>query len=306
MDKIKVVSIVGPTASGKTSLSVAVARKFRGEIISADSMQIYKKMDIGTAKPSREETKGIPHHLMDFLDVDREFSVAQYVEKARTVIREINSRNNLPILVGGTGLYVDSLLNNVQFTDTPVDYELRKSLMEEDNDTLLSKLYEVDRISYEKLSKEINRKRIVRALEIYYQTGKPKSVVDKEALSLESPYKTIKIGLKAFNRDYLYNRINRRVDIMVETGLLEEAKEILSSTTSSTASKAIGYKEFIPYFQNKSTLDECIETLKMNTRRYAKRQLTWFKRDKEINWFDIDTVEPEELENRVFEIIERG
>lgn len=306
MEKVKIVSIVGPTASGKTSLSIAVAKEFNGEIISADSMQIYKEMNIATAKPTPDEMCGVTHHLMDFVNPEDEYSVANFVEDAKQVINEITSRGKLPILVGGTGLYVDSLLKNIQFTEYKVDVQLRKKLLEKTSDELLKKLYEVDRESYEKLSIEKNHKRIARALEIYFQTGKPKSLVDKEALAAESPYSPIKIGLNASKREYLYEKINKRVDIMAENGLLDEAKKILSLNLSPTASKAIGYKEFIPYFENRDTLENCKELLKRETRRYAKRQLTWFKRDKQINWLYIDEINEREIQKRAFEIISKG
>lgn len=306
MKRIKIISIVGPTASGKTALSIEIAKKYNGEIISADSMQIYRGMDIATAKPTKEEMQGIVHHLIDNVNPEDEYSVAQYVKDARNAILDIDSRGKTPILVGGTGLYVNSLLDNVQFSESPIDEELRQKLNSLTTEELLPMLFDVDRESYEKLSVEKNHKRIVRALEIYYQTGKPKSVVDKEAKSVPSPYDAIKIGLNANDRQFLYDRINTRVDLMIDMGLLDEAKEFLSKNLSSTASKAIGYKEFIPYFNGKSSLEECKDLLKMETRRYAKRQITWFKRDKEIYWFNIDLMDKEELIKKVFEVIDKG
>ncbi|MCI6653024.1 MAG: tRNA (adenosine(37)-N6)-dimethylallyltransferase MiaA [Ruminococcus sp.] len=306
MKRIKIISVVGPTASGKTALSIEIAKKYNGEIISADSMQIYRGMDIATAKPTKEEMQGIVHHLIDNVNPEDEYSVAQYVKDARNAILDIDSRGKTPILVGGTGLYVNSLLDNVQFSDSPIDEELRQKLNSLTTEELLPMLFDVDRESYEKLSVEKNHKRIVRALEIYYQTGKPKSVVDKEAKSVPSPYDAIKIGLNANDRQFLYDRINTRVDLMIDMGLLDEAKKFLSKNLSSTASKAIGYKEFIPYFNGESSLEECKNLLKMETRRYAKRQITWFKRDKEIHWFSIDLMNKDELINKVFEVIDKG
>ena len=306
MKRIKIISVVGPTASGKTALSIEIAKKYNGEIISADSMQIYRGMDIATAKPTKEEMQGIAHHLIDNVNPEDEYSVAQYVKDARNAILDIDSRGKIPILVGGTGLYVNSLLDNVQFSESPVDEELRQKLNSQSTEELLPILYDVDSESYEKLSIEKNHKRIVRALEIYYQTGKPKSVVDKEAKSVPSPYDAIKIGLNANDRQFLYDRINTRVDLMIDMGLLDEAKKFLSKNLSSTASKAIGYKEFIPYFNGESSLEECKNLLKMETRRYAKRQITWFKRDKEIHWFSIDLMNKDELINKVFEVIDKG
>ena len=306
MKRIKIISVVGPTASGKTALSIEIAKKYNGEIISADSMQIYRGMDIATAKPTKEEMQGIVHHLIDNVNPEDEYSVAQYVKDARNAILDIDSRGKTPILVGGTGLYVNSLLDNVQFSESPIDEELRQKLNSLSTEELLTMLYDVDKESYEKLSLEKNHKRIVRALEIYYQTGKPKSVVDKEAKSVPSPYDAIKIGLNANDRQFLYDRINTRVDLMIDMRLLDEAKKFLSKNLSSTASKAIGYKEFIPYFNGEASLEECKNLLKMETRRYAKRQITWFKRDKEIHWFSIDLMNKDELINKVFEVIDKG
>ena len=306
MKRIKIISVVGPTASGKTALSIEIAKKYNGEIISADSMQIYRGMDIATAKPTKEEMQGIVHHLIDNVNPEDEYSVAQYVKDARNAILDIDSRGKTPILVGGTGLYVNSLLDNVQLSESPMDEELRQKLNSLSTEELLPILYDVDSESYEKLSVEKNHKRIVRALEIYYQTGKPKSVFDKEAKSVPSPYDAIKIGLNANDRQFLYDRINTRVDLMIDMGLLDEAKKFLSKNLSSTASKAIGYKEFIPYFNGESSLEECKNLLKMETRRYAKRQITWFKRDKEIHWFSIDLMNKDELINKVFEVIDKG
>jgi tRNA dimethylallyltransferase len=303
-NKPKVIVIAGPTASGKTALSIEVAKKIDGEIVSCDSMQIYKYMDIATAKPDKSEMQGIPHHLMDFIEPTDNYSVAEFVKDAHKAIVDISSRGKLPVLVGGTGLYVNSLLNNVQFTEYKADENLRKELMSKSSEELLNTLYKVDRPSYEKLSQEVNHKRIARALEIYYQTGKPKSVIDKEALSVPSPYDALKIGLNALDRQYLYDRINKRVDIMVDTGLLDEAKKILKINLSDTASKAIGYKEFLPYFSGEASLEECKEVLKRETRRYAKRQITWFKRDKEINWINIDNLSSKEITAKGFKIIE--
>ena len=306
MKRIKIISIVGPTASGKTALSIEIAKRYNGEIISADSMQIYKGMDVATAKPTKEEMQGIVHHLINNVNHENEYSVAQYVKDAKSAVIDIDKRGKTPVLVGGTGLYVNSLLDNVQFTENPIDEDLRKKLNALSTDELLPMLFEVDKESYEKLIVEKNHKRIARALEIFYQTGKPKSVIDKEAKSVPSPYDAIKIGLNAKDRQFLYDRINLRVDLMIEMGLLDEAKKFLSRNLSSTASKAIGYKEFIPYFSGESSLEECKDVLKMETRRYAKRQLTWFKRDKDINWFLIDLISKDELTKKVFEVIDKG
>lgn len=297
--KIPLVSIVGPTASGKTSLAIEIAKIFDGEIVSADSMQIYKGMDIATAKPSILEQQGVVHHLIDFLDNDKTFSVAQYCELAHNIIFDIHSRGKLPILVGGTGLYVDSVINNIAFSESDCDEQLRlrlKQIADENGaDALLEILSEFDQPMAEKLSVEKNIKRIIRAIEVYKTTGVTMSEHNLKSHEIESPYKVVKIGLTATDRQYLYDRINRRVDIMVENGLVEEAKEFLSKKLSQTSSMAIGHKELLPYFEGSLELDSCLENLKMQTRRYAKRQLTWFRKDQDIIWFDIDIVDQDTL-----------
>lgn len=291
-DKIKVLTVVGPTASGKTALAVELAKYFDGEVVSADSMQIYKEMDIATAKPNEEEKQGIVHHLMDFLPPSEIFSVADYVKKAGKAIEDIHNRGKLPIICGGTGLYVDSLLKGVKFTEEKFDPVLRENLNKEYRkfgiEPLLERLKEVDFESYEKLKAEKNPKRVIRALEIYITCGVTMSEQIKNSLPEEQPYDTVKIGLKCEDRQKLYDRINLRVDLMIENGLLEEAKDVLRKPIGATAVMAIGYKELAPYFKGEKSLDECIEHLKQETRRYAKRQLTWFGRDKDINWIFTD------------------
>lgn len=289
---INVVSVVGPTASGKTKLSVELAKNFNGEIISADSMQIYKDMQIATAKPSEEEKCGIVHHLMDFLPTDQSYSVANFVTDAKKCIEDIHGRDKLPIIVGGTGLYVDSLLNNIPFGEEKRDTKLCDKLMQiykdEGAEKLLCILNEFDPESAQRLSQQINVKRIIRAIEFYKTNGITITEQNKNSKLVQSPYKTTKIGINFRDRQKLYEKINKRVDMMIEQGLIQEAKKILSSELSFTSVKAIGYKELIPYFRNEKTLEECIEKLKMETRRYAKRQITWFKRDTDINWLYAD------------------
>ena len=310
-DPIKVVSVVGPTASGKTKLSVELAKSFNGEIISADSMQIYKGMTIATAKPSTEEMQGIPHHLMDFLPPDSTYSVAMFTEDAKRCIEEISGRGRLPMIVGGTGLYVDSLLNNIRFYDGARDDELTNRLWDKYNENgvepLLNQLESVDPVSAQKLSAEKNPKRIIRALEFFYSTGSTITEQNKKSRLIPSPYKAIKIGLTFSDRQKLYDRINLRVDLMLRQGLLEEAKEVLSSPLSTTSVKAIGYKELAPYINGEDSLDNCVEKLKRETRRYAKRQLTWFRRDKDINWLYVDEYDSfEELFTSAVSIINKG
>ena len=310
-NKIKVISVVGPTASGKTGLSVELAKLLDGEIISADSMQIYKGMDIATAKPDDAEMQGVPHHLMGFLPPEQTYSVAMFTDDARCLIADITKRNKLPFIVGGTGLYVDALLNNIRFHDEErneeVSTELRERIQKEGIEPLLEELLQVDPDSAQRLSKERNPKRIIRALEFYKTTGK--TITEQLALSRteESPYKAIKIGLSFSDREKLYDRINKRVDDMLSRGLLEEARQVLSSPLSQTSAMAIGYKELAPYISGEASLDDCVEKLKRETRRYAKRQLTWFRRDKEINWLYVDEYNSfDELFDAAVQIINKG
>ena len=306
---IPLICVVGPTASGKTSLSIDIAKEFDGEIISADSMQIYKGMDIATAKPTKEEQQGITHHLLDFLDVDKAFSVAQYCELAHSVITDVYNRKKMPILVGGTGLYVDSVVNNTAFSQSDSDDELRKSLydmyIQNSAQYLLDLLREFDPDMADKLSVDKNPKRIIRAIEVYKTTGVTMTEHNLRSHSVKSPYKVVKIGLTASDREFLYDRINKRVDVMVDNGLVEEAKNTLCSNLSSTSSMAIGHKELIPFFDGEQDLETCLENLKMQTRRYAKRQLTWFRKSDDINWFNIDLLSYDELKNDVFDVIKK-
>lgn len=308
-NKIPLVSIVGPTASGKTALSIEIAKLFDGEIVSADSMQIYKGMDVATAKPSLEEQQGIKHHLISFLDDVESFSVAQYCKLAHAVIADIHSRGKLPVMVGGTGLYVDSVINNTKFSKSESDPELRAKLLEIAENggvgSLLGILESFDSDMARKLSVEKNVKRIIRAIEVYKVTGITMTEHNKQSHNDDSPYKVVKIGLTATDRDYLYDRINKRVDIMVNNGLVEEAQLYLSQKLSDTASMAIGHKELIPYINGETDLSACIDTLKMQTRRYAKRQLTWFRRDVDINWFNIDEICIEELIDQTTDVIKK-
>lgn len=297
--KIPLICIVGPTASGKTSLAIEIAKHYDCEIVSADSMQIYKGMDIATAKPTLSEQDGIKHHLIDFLDIDKTFSVAQYCDMAHGIIRDIYAKGKTPILVGGTGLYIDSLINNITFSDADSDEDLRKALYSEFEsngvESLLKMLYKIDPNTASKLEVEKNPKRIIRAIEVYKTTGITMSQHNANSRLNDSPYRVVKIGLTATDRQYLYDRINNRVDSMVQSGLIEEAKSFVNENMSSTSSMAIGYKELMPYLQGEAELETCIENLKMQTRRYAKRQLTWFNRDKNVHWFNIDILSKNEL-----------
>lgn len=290
-NKKRVIVVVGPTASGKTGLAIEIAKKLNGEIISADSMQIYKTMDIATAKPTARERSEVKHHLIDFVEPNAQFSVAMYKEKALKTIENIINDEKLPILVGGTGLYVDMVVDNTQlleYCDNSIREKLLKKADELGIETLYDQLYKVDKQCAEKL--HINdKKRIIRALEVYYTTGK--TISEQNALShqIESPYEFCIIGLTAQDRQFLYDRINKRVDIMLEEGLVEEAKQFFSSDISKTAKQAIGYKELYPYLCGEISLQEAVDKLKMQTRRYAKRQLTWFRKNNQIHWINIDT-----------------
>jgi tRNA dimethylallyltransferase len=308
---IKLISVVGPTASGKTALAVELAKHYNGEIISADSMQIYKGMSIATAKPTDEEKQGIPHHLMDFLPSDKTYSVADFADEAGRCIEDIVSRGKMPIIAGGTGLYVDSLLNGVSFEKQERNEEISNELFalyqQNGIDYLLNLLGEFDGESAENLREQRNVKRIIRAIEFYKTSGITISEHNRNSKLQGSPYSPIKIGLKFEDRQKLYDRINLRVDIMLENGLVDEAREVLSSSLSSTSKMAIGYKELIPYFSGERSLDECVEILKRETRRYAKRQLTWFNRDKNINWILVDKFKCfDDILNYAETIIDKG
>jgi len=290
--KQKLITVVGPTASGKTYLGVFLARALDGEIISSDSMQVYKGMDIGSAKPTPEEMQGVIHHLIDFLEHDEKFSVARFTELAKEKILEISQRNRLPLVVGGTGLYIDSLVNNIVFPDIPPDNTFREELNKRAEESgaceLLDELSAVDPQTAEKL-KDGNITRIIRALEVYHGTGIPMSEHERRSRLLPSPYELIVVGIGFRDRQRLYDRINKRVDQMLEKGLADEAREFIErSKTDSTAAQAIGYKELAPFFSGLLSFDECVENLKRETRRYAKRQQTWFKRDERIKWFYAD------------------
>lgn len=290
-NKIPLLVVVGPTASGKTALAVDLAKKYHGEVVSADSMQIYTGMNIATAKPDRDEMGGIAHHLMDFVPPDASYSVADYVRDAHACIRDLSRRNILPVVAGGTGLYVDSLIRNIQYAEIPTDQEIRSQLesraAEEGTAALLSELAAVDPEAAARLH-ENDRKRIIRALEVYLVSGTTISEYNWRSRSVETPYLPFIIGLQTRDRNILYTRIDQRVDLMMQSGLLEEARTFYSSARSATSVQAIGYKELFPYFEGRINLDEAVADIKRETRRYAKRQLSWFRRNPEIHWFYLD------------------
>ena len=308
--KIPLIAIVGPTASGKTSLAVEICKRYGAEAVSCDSMQIYKGMDIATAKPSTDEMQGVPHHLIGFLDPDEPFSVAKYCEMAKDIISDISHRGKRAVLVGGTGLYYSSLTDNIEFLPEETDFEyremLRKRAETEGAEVLLNELAAIDPEAAKSLHIN-NLGRIIRALEIHHTTGKTKTMQNEQSKQVPSPFETVTICLDARDRQFLYDRINKRVDLMLEAGLIDEAKAFFDSPLGRTARQAIGYKELDPYFRGEKSLDECIENLKMQTRRYAKRQLTWFRRNEKIKFLYIDDyTSGKELADAACDIIERS
>lgn len=287
----KIIVVCGATASGKTALAVELAKIYGGEIISADSMQIYTDMDISSAKATPEEQQGIPHHLLGFLKPSESFSVADYVRLANECARDIFSRGKTPIICGGTGLYISSFVDNITFDDSRCDYEFREEMerfaRENGNGALLEKLRKVDPETAETLH-ENNVGRIIRALEVYKTTGHTISYAKKMSRANPSPYDFIMLTIEYADRSVLYKRIDRRVDAMMERGLLEEARSCFGQPNRPTAAQAIGCKELYPYFRGEKSLDDCVEELKLRTRQYAKRQLTWFRRDKRIRSVVVD------------------
>ena len=287
MNKPKVIVICGPTASGKTALSIELAKKVNGEIISSDSMQIYKDMDIGTAKPTEKEMQGIKHYLIDFVEPNQRYSVAEFKKDAENAIEEVLEKDKTPIVVGGTGLYVDSLIYGIEYPDIELDEKYREKLEKRADKEGLELLYneakKIDPQAIEKISKN-DKKRIIRVLEIYKATGKNKTEQEKESRKngIKYDYKVFAINM---DREILYDRINKRVDIMIENGLIEEVEKLLKKYTEfPTAMQGLGYKEVVEYLQGKITKEEMIENIKRETRRYAKRQITWFKKNKQTIW----------------------
>lgn len=285
--------LAGPTAVGKTAISINLAKNLKGEIISADSMQIYKYMDIGSAKIKDDEKEGIPHHVIDFVEPSQEFSVVEFKNEATKAIDEITNNSKLPMLVGGTGFYIDSLIFNYDFANTHKDEAYREHLkdlaLEKGNEYVHSLLKDIDKESYNKLYPN-DLKRVIRALEVYKLTGKTISEYNAEQDIYNIPYNVYYFVL-TMDRAKLYNRINRRVDIMIEEGLIDEVIKLknMGLTADMQSMKGIGYKEILYYLDGKITLDEAIELIKKGSRNYAKRQLTWFRKDKRVVWIDKDT-----------------
>lgn len=291
-DKKKIIVICGPTASGKTGLSLLLAEKFNGEIISADSMQVYRNLDVGTAKATAEEQAVAPHHLVDILDPQQPYNVQQFVEMAANAIDDIVSRGKLPIIVGGTGLYIESLINGIKFSNQPdnsaIKAQLQQELTEYGKEYMYNILREIDP-EYAETVHPNNTVRVLRAIEIYRLTGHNMTWQLVNSRPEEKPYDVLLIGLNFTDRAILYDNINRRVDIMMDQGVLAEAEYVyINREIFKTCVSAIGYKEFFPYFRGEGTLAECVDKLKQASRNYAKRQLTWFNRMKDINWLYID------------------
>ena len=290
------VAIGGPTATGKTALSVALAKEFGGEVVNADSMQIYRGLDIGTAKPTAEERQGIPHHLMDFLPPEAPYSVADFTAAAVPLIEQLNSAGKLPIVTGGTGLYITSLMKGTAFAPEKTDPAIRARLQTEADEqgsaALYARLQQIDPAYAEKLHPN-NLPRVIRALELFEATGRRMSEQQRAALAAEPPYRSLCICLTCRDRAELYRRIDRRVDSMLQNGVLEEAKLVYDNReTYRTAAQAIGYKEFFPYFAGEMPLNDCANRLKQATRNYAKRQLTWFRHQANGVWLYVDEEPP--------------
>lgn len=307
MKKDKIVVIVGPTAVGKTALSIQLAEKFNGEIISGDSMQIYKDLDIATAKVTPAEMKGIPHHLIDIKEIEEEYSVSDFQSEASQKIKEIVSRGHLPIIVGGTGLYIESLLYPVTHAQVEANEGLRVELGKIANDMgnkkLWDRLNEVDPKAAQKIHPN-NVRRVIRAIEVYEETGQLFSDFQKERNKKESDYDVFLIGLNT-ERERLYERINQRVDEMVKIGLIEEAQRLwekVGPELNVQSARGIGYKELFDYFNQESSFEEAIDAVKQSSRRYAKRQITWFKnRFDQVHWYDL-VEQPQTIENSFQEI----
>ena len=288
----KIIAIAGPSSTGKSELGIKLAKELNGEIISVDSRQIYREINIGTAKPSEQEKTGIKHHLMDFLNLDEEYTVAQFSDDANRIIKTLFEIGKTPILAGGTGLYYRVLLQDFDLPRVAPDKALRGELEQKTNEELYNLLREKDMETAEKVHPN-NRVKVIRALEVILTLNEKMSAAQKKK---ENPFDVLWIGLDAKDRQFLYERANRRVDKMVENGLIDEVKALFEKyPNNKILTSTIGYQEFLPYFNSEQTLDECVEKLKQNTRNYIKRQLSWFRTNKDINWFYIDEMSIDEI-----------
>ena len=284
----KIVVICGPTASGKTALSIALAKAFDGEVVSADSMQIYRRMDIGTAKPTKQEMDGVPHHMLDVAEPGEAYSVSRYVEEATACVEDILARGKLPIICGGTGLYIDGLIRGTDYQPAGTDNGIREQLDGEweaqGAEEMMARLAAVDPDSAARLHLS-DKRRILRALEVYLATGETITVHNARTKEIPPRYKAMMIGLNTEPRQILYDRIDRRVGIMLEQGLLQEVQSLLEDgLLDGTAAQAIGYKELLAYFRGEMTLETAADLIRQKSRNYAKRQLTWFRRDERVKW----------------------
>ena len=304
----RVLILVGPTAVGKTAFSIELAKRFDGEILSADSMQIYRGMDIGTAKVTPEEMQGIPHYGLDLVDPDDPYTVVEFQQYADRIIRDINARGKLPIVVGGTMLYVKALTDHLDFTEATGDPEFRESLRlyaeQQGAEALHNRLRAIDPVTAERLHPN-DTKRVIRALEVHHYTGRPMSESYQEQPE-EPKYRFAMVGLNLDDRELLYERINRRVDIMMEQGLIEEVQGLLERGyhRDLQSMKAIGYKEIVEYLEGRLTLEEAVDAVKQGSRRYAKRQLSWWRREDRIRWFDVFATTPEERLQEIRQMVE--
>ncbi|MFW5991755.1 MAG: tRNA (adenosine(37)-N6)-dimethylallyltransferase MiaA [Halanaerobiaceae bacterium] len=307
MNKYPLVVIAGPTAAGKTNISLKIARRINGEIISADSMQIYRGMDIGTAKVSRRERALVKHHMIDIINPDHKFSVADFQERVERLIPEIINRGNLPLMVGGTGLYIKAVVEGFLFPEMKKDPDLRKKLQKKaesyGREHVHNMLKEIDPVSADKIHPN-DLRRTIRAIEVYRQTGQTMSYFKRVQEEKPDRYYTLMFGLTR-EREELYERINKRVDLMLEEGLIEEVKELLNKgyDISSTALQGLGYKEIISYIKGEYGLQEAVRILKRDTRHFAKRQISWFKRDSDIIWFNLSRKKQENIINKIVTLI---
>ena len=284
----KIVVICGPTASGKTALSIALSKAFDGEVVSADSMQIYRGMDIGTAKPTKEEMDGVPHHMLDVAQPGEAYSVSRYVEEATACVEDILSRGKLPIVCGGTGLYIDGLIRGTDYQPAGTDNGIREQLEGEwevqGAEAMMARLAAVDPDSAARLHLS-DKRRILRALEVYLSTGETITVHNARTKQIPPRYEALMIGLNTEPRQILYDRIDRRVEVMMKQGLLQEVQSLLDAgLLEGTAAQAIGYKELLAYFRGEMSLEDAADLIRQKSRNYAKRQLTWFRRDERVKW----------------------